>query len=209
MAPNRASAASASASMSDNDDTSVRSPSTGTPAADNSATVASRASAWMSPITTFIPSAPQRSANALPMPLPAPVTTAVLPANSSTNKSPNECRPLTKRPRDDPDQGPRGLQPPQRVGGAVQRHPLRHQPLDRHLPGRQVADGLAVGLVRERARADHVMSLADQREQGYRSGLGCQRHLDHGPSGLGDGESLVERTRRGRALKARREKRPR
>ena len=37
-------------------------------------------------MTTFIPSAAQRSANALPIPLPAPVTTAVLPANSSTIK---------------------------------------------------------------------------------------------------------------------------
>ena len=70
--------------MSASEDTSVRSPSTGTPAAVNSSTVAESASSWMSPITTFIPSAPQRSANALPMPLPAPVTTAVLPANSST-----------------------------------------------------------------------------------------------------------------------------
>src|ERR1700679_3743604 len=97
MAPNRDSAASASASMSASDDTSVRSPSTGTPAADSSATVAESASSWMSPITTFIPSAPQRSANALPMPLPAPVTTAVLPANSSTNESPNEGYAATAR----------------------------------------------------------------------------------------------------------------
>jgi hypothetical protein len=36
----------------------------------------------MSPSTTFIPSAAQRRANALPMPLPAPVMTAVLPAKS-------------------------------------------------------------------------------------------------------------------------------
>src|ERR1700733_12884567 len=165
MAPNRASAASASASMSASWDTSVRSPSTGTPAADSSSTVASSASTWMSPITTFIPSAPQRSANALPMPLPAPVTTAVLPANSSTNESPNECRPLTKRTRDDPDQRAGRLQPSQRVGGAVQRHALRHQPLDRHLPGRQVADGLPVGLVGERARPDTVVPLAVQRAQ--------------------------------------------
>src|ERR1700721_406823 len=114
MAPNRASAASASASMSASEDTSVRCPSTGTPAADNSAT-------------------------------------AVLPANSSTNESPNECRPLTKRTSDDPDQRAGRLQPAQRVGGAVQRHALRHQPLDRHLPGRQAADGLPVGLAGEPA----------------------------------------------------------
>src|ERR1700761_2860968 len=84
--PNRFSAASASASMSASLETSVRSPSTGTPAASSSATVAASASSWMSPMTTFIPSAPQRSANALPMPLPAPVTIAVLPANSSTKR---------------------------------------------------------------------------------------------------------------------------
>ena len=72
--------------MSDSLDTSIRSPRTGAPAASSSATVASSASCWMSPMTTFMPSAPQRSANALPMPLPAPVTTAVLPANSSTKR---------------------------------------------------------------------------------------------------------------------------
>ncbi len=83
IGPNRCCAASASASMSASLDTSVFSPSTGTPAAESSETVASSASCWMSPMTTFIPSAPQRSANALPMPLPAPVTTAVLPANCS------------------------------------------------------------------------------------------------------------------------------
>src|ERR1700722_2615995 len=205
MAPNRASAASARASISPSDDTSVRSPSTGTPAAASSATVASSASTWMSPTTTFIPSAPQRSANALPMPLPAPVTTAVLPANSSTSDLLSGGAPLLPGTRNDPDERARRLQPPQRVGGAVKRHPLRHQPLDRHLPGRQVTDRLPVGLVRERARADHGMSLADQREQRHRSGLGCQRHLDHAPARLGDGEGLVERARSSRALKHRRE----
>src|SRR6202167_2380235 len=118
MAPNRASAASARASMSDNDDTSVRSPSTGTPAAVSSATVAASASCWMSPITTFIPSAPQRSANALPMPLPAPVTIAVLPANSSTKRLLYLVGNGGKSGRgtgDDADQRAGRLQPLQRV----------------------------------------------------------------------------------------------
>src|ERR1700678_1953866 len=129
--------------MSDNDDTSVRSPSTGTPAADNSAAVASSASCWMSPMTTFIPSAPQRSANALPMPLPAPVTTAVLPANSST-KAPLPVYRSVPRPGQDADQRPGRLQPAQRVARVVKRHPLGDQPLHRHPARGQVRDRLPV-----------------------------------------------------------------
>src|ERR1700733_7705964 len=105
--------------MSDSLDTSIRSPATCAPEASSSATVASSASCWMSPMTRFMPSAAQRSANALPMPLPAPVTTAVLPANSSTKRllylleGGGRSGPGTG---DDADERAGRLQPPQRVG---------------------------------------------------------------------------------------------
>src|ERR1700749_1764489 len=124
-------------------DKAVRSATTGAPAADISAAVASRASCWMSPITTFIPSAPQRRANALPMPLPAPVTMAVLPAKSSTKRTPYL---LENGGRSGPGTGAEAadragrLQPPQRVGSVVERPPLGDQPLHRHPPCGEVRD---------------------------------------------------------------------
>src|SRR5580692_10993581 len=183
MAPNRASAASASASMSDKEDTSVRSPSTGTPAEESSATVAASASSWMSPMTTFIPSAPQRSANALPMPLPAPVTMAVLPANSSTKRLLyllESDRRSGRGKGDDADEGAGRLQPPQRVGRVVKRHPLGDQPLDGHPPGGEVRDGLGVGLVGESAGPDDVLPVGDDPEQRDGRLLRGERDLDDG-----------------------------
>src|SRR6185437_4266429 len=169
-------------------DTSVRSASTGTPAADSSATVASSASCWISPITTFIPSAPQRSANAFPIPLPAPVTTAVLPANSSTKR----LLYLYLRLGNDPHQRPWRLQPPQRVWRVRQRHPLADQPLHRHPPAREVPHGFPVGLVGERARADQVVPLAQHPEQRHRRDLRRQRHFDAGAARLEHRHRLAE-----------------
>ena len=66
----------------------MRTPITPLPAPPSSPTVASRAPASTSAITTFIPSATKRSASALPMPAAPPVITATLPSRSCILVSP-------------------------------------------------------------------------------------------------------------------------
>src|ERR1700749_206109 len=154
--------------MSGSLETSVRRPSAGTPPVSSSATVAASASSWMSPMTTFIPSAPQCSANALPMPLPAPVTIAVLPANSSTKRLlfliENDGK-SGEGTGQDPDERAGRLQPPQRVRRVLERYPLGDQPVDRHPARGEVRDGLPVGLVGKRAGPHDALSVRQDPEQ--------------------------------------------
>ena len=81
-APNASIVLAARASTSAARETSVRTGSTVAPPAFISDAVLARAPSSTSARTTFIPSAAKRSAIARPMPLAAPVTTAVLPLNS-------------------------------------------------------------------------------------------------------------------------------
>src|SRR3954451_6655897 len=86
-APNASIVWAASASTSSSRDTSVRTPTTSPPVSRSSETAVSSAPASTSARTTFIPSCTKRSANARPMPLAAPVTTATFPSSCSTCSS--------------------------------------------------------------------------------------------------------------------------
>src|SRR5262245_29153060 len=81
-APKRSSAACASASTSAAFDTSVRTSSACRPVAATSPAASLSAPASTSASTTCIPAAAKRSASARPIPLPAPVTTAILSVKS-------------------------------------------------------------------------------------------------------------------------------
>src|SRR3954451_3762356 len=86
-APNASIVRAASASTSSSRDTSVRTPTTSPPASRSSETAVSRAPASTAARATFMPSCTNRSANARPMPLAAPVTTATFPSSCSTCSS--------------------------------------------------------------------------------------------------------------------------
>ncbi len=85
--PNRASAASRSRSTASASETSVGTAMAWTPRASTLAVTSSSRGTSTSARTTFIPASANRSANARPIPLAAPVITAVFPASS--------CMPLS------------------------------------------------------------------------------------------------------------------
>ena len=84
--PKRASAASRRRSTASASETSVGTAMVSTPCAATAAAASSSRGTSTSASTTFIPAAANRSANARPIPLAAPVITAVFPARSFTGR---------------------------------------------------------------------------------------------------------------------------
>src|SRR5690606_5548524 len=91
--------------------TSTVSASTCAPCARNSSAVAASACGWMSASASLMPSPAAMRANSRPKPLPAPVTTATLPAKSFMSDQPHELL-ADVAPLQQPDEGlGRVLQP--------------------------------------------------------------------------------------------------